>query len=40
MAKPSDIKRSILRSTDEHKYAAGRHPETKERLYWEFVDNN
>lgn len=40
MSKPSDIKRSILKSTDEHKYSAGRHPETKEKLYWEFVNDN
>ena len=40
MSKPSNIKRSILRSIDEHKYAAGRHPETKEKLYWEFVNDN
>lgn len=40
MSKPSDIKRSILKSTDEHKYSAGRHPKTKEKLYWEFVNDN
>lgn len=38
MSKASDIKKSILNSTKEKKKSAGKHPETKEKLYWEFVN--
>lgn len=37
MKKPSDIKKSILKSSEDFRYSAGKHPDTKEKLYWEFV---
>ena len=38
MSKASDIKKSILQSNENFRYSAGKHPVTKEKLYWEFVE--